>query len=203
MNQYVTGTVIKELREKKGLTQAELAKALDVSDKAISKWETGRGYPDITLLEPIATALGISTLELLSGQNIINSNQSFNILKSKLYVCPACGNVIYSTGEAVMSCCGIRLLPLEAEEPDDEHRIQLERIEDEYYVTVKHDMSKGHYISFFASLSDQGINIVKLYPEGSAEARFNASRVRYIYYYCNKHGLFKVKVNKNTLTNKL
>lgn len=194
MNQYVTGTVIKILREKKGLTQAELAKALDVSDKAISKWETGRGYPDIMLLEPIANALEISTIELLAGNSITNTNQSFNILNSKIYVCPTCGNVITSTGEAVMSCCGIRLFPLEAEEPDKKHNICFERIEDEYYVSLKHDMTKTHYISFFAAVSDYGINIVKLYPEGNAEARFNVSRVKLIYFYCNKHGLFKVKI---------
>jgi len=195
MNQYVTGAVIKQLREQKGLTQAELATALDVTDKAISKWETGRGYPDITLLEPLARALSISTIELLAGNSITNNNRAFNITKSKLYVCPACGNVIYSTGEAVMSCCGIRLLPLEAEELDKDHTIHIEKIEDEYYVTVNHDMTKEHYISFFVAISDYGINIVKLYPEGNAEARFATNRVRFLYCYCNKHGLFTVKVS--------
>lgn len=60
MNQYVTGAVIKELREKSRLTQSELAAKLNVSDKAISKWETAKGYPDISLLEPIANVFGIS-----------------------------------------------------------------------------------------------------------------------------------------------
>lgn len=194
MNQYVTGAVIKQLREQKGLTQAELAAALDVSDKAISKWETGRGYPDITLLDPLAKALSISTIELLAGNSISNNNRAFNIIKSKLYVCPACGNVINSTGEAVMSCCGIRLLPLEAEEMDKDHTINIEIIEDEYYVTVDHEMTKEHYLSFFAAISDYGISIVKLYPEGNAEARFNINRMRLLYCYCNRHGLFRVKV---------
>jgi len=196
MNQYVTGAVIKQLREQKGLTQAELAAALDVSDKAISKWETGRGYPDITLLEPLAKALSISTIELLAGNSITNNNRAFNLIKSKFYVCPACGNVIYSTGEAVMSCCGIRLLPLEAEEEDKDHPIQIEIIEDEYYVTVEHEMNKAHYISFIAAVSDYGINIVKLYPESSAEARFSIRRLKMLYYYCNKHGLFSIKLKK-------
>ena len=62
MNQYVTGAVIKRLREKQKLTQVELAEMLNVSDKTVSKWENGRGYPDITLLEPIAKALNISTI---------------------------------------------------------------------------------------------------------------------------------------------
>ena len=87
MNQYVTGAVIKRLREKQKLTQVELAEMLNVSDKTVSKWENGRGYPDITLLEPIAKALNISTIELLSGNDITNNNRSANILKSALYVC--------------------------------------------------------------------------------------------------------------------
>ena len=56
MDQYVTGMTIKSLREKNKMTQLMLADKLGVSDKTISKWETGKGYPDITLLEPIAEA---------------------------------------------------------------------------------------------------------------------------------------------------
>ena len=78
MTQYVTGAVIRKLREQKNMTQAELAEVLQVSDKAISKWENGHGYPDITLLEPLAAALGISVLELLSGENIQNTNRYNN-----------------------------------------------------------------------------------------------------------------------------
>ena len=56
MDHYVTGGVIRALREKKKLTQSALADRTGVSDKAVSKWETGRGLPDITLLEPLAAA---------------------------------------------------------------------------------------------------------------------------------------------------
>ena len=68
MNQYVTGSMIRTLRESRGMTQAELAEKLFVSDKAVSKWENGKGYPDISLLEPIAQVFGISVAELLSGK---------------------------------------------------------------------------------------------------------------------------------------
>ena len=98
MNQYVTGAIIKKLREEKGLTQSELAQKLNVSNKAVSKWETAKGYPDITLIEPLARILGVSVMELLSGNDIINQNRSFNMLRTKLYVCPVCGNVIFATG---------------------------------------------------------------------------------------------------------
>ena len=115
--------------------------------------------------------------------------------KGKLYVCPVCGNVIQTTGEAVISCCGITLPPLEAEAPDNsdiEHSLNVETVEDEYYVTMNHPMTKEHYISFIAAVSDQGVQLVKLYPEGNAEARFKISRVRKLYAYCNRHGLFEV-----------
>ena len=151
MNQYVTGAVIKELREKKKITQSELAKMLGVSDKTISKWETGKGYPDITLLEPIANVFSISVTELISGNMVSNVNVSANMIRSKYYVCPVCGNIIHSMGEAVISCHGIMLSPIEAEQTDEQHKVFIEKVEDEYYVQIEHDMTKKHYISFIAA----------------------------------------------------
>lgn len=107
MNQYVTGAVIKELREKRKMTQLQLAEKLGVSDKTISKWETGKGYPDITLLEPIADAFSVSVTELISGNTVYNANVSANMMRSKFYICPVCGNVIHTMGEAVIHCSGI------------------------------------------------------------------------------------------------
>ena len=160
----------------------------------MSKWETGQGFPDISLLEPLAKALNISVIELLSGEDIRNTNRSFNMRNSRFYVCPVCGNVIQATGEAVVSCCGITLPPMEAEPSDDQHAIRKEIVEDEYYVTVDHPMTKDHFISFLAAVIDQGVQFVKLYPEGNAEARFKTSCVRYLYAYCNRHGLFSLKI---------
>ncbi|MBR6258934.1 MAG: helix-turn-helix domain-containing protein [Oscillospiraceae bacterium] len=194
MNKYVTGAVIRRLRESRKMTQEELAEKIFVGGKAVSKWETGQGFPDVSLLEPLASALGISVIELLSGEDIRNANRSANMLKSRFYVCPVCGNVIQASGEALLSCCGITLPPLEPEEPDSEHFIRAEIVEDEYYVTLEHPMTKEHYISFIAALSDQGIQLVKLYPEGPAEARFKASRVQRLYAYCNRHGLYQIKI---------
>lgn len=190
MNQYVTGTVIKELREKNNMTQLQLAEKLGVSDKSISKWECFRGYPDISLLESIAKVFKISVTELISGNAIQNANVSANMLRSKFYVCPVCGNVIHSMGEAAIHCHGIQLMPLEAEAPDDHHMISIERIEDEYYVRVDHSMTKEHYISFVAAASSGDMQLVKLYPEGNAEARFKIRGVKKIFFYCNRDGLF-------------
>lgn len=191
MNQYVTGAIIKQLREGKGMTQAQLAARLQVSDKAVSRWETAKGYPDITLIEPLAQALDISVMELLSGDWVTNANRAGNLLRSKWYVCPICGNILHSTGAAVVSCCGLTLPPLEAELPDGDHAITVEPVEDEYYVTVDHPMEKGHFLSFLAGVSDEGVQLVKLYPEGSGAARLKLRRMKWIYAYCNRHGLFR------------
>ncbi|MCR4709014.1 MAG: helix-turn-helix domain-containing protein [Clostridiales bacterium] len=195
MDRYVTGAVIRRLRESKKLTQEELADKLFVTSKAVSKWETGQGFPDISLLEPLAKALDISVIELLSGEDVKNSNRSFNMLRGKFYVCPVCGNVIRSTGEAVVSCCGITLPPAEPEEADDDHMIMKEVVEDEYYVTMDHPMTKDHYISFLAAVTDQGMEFVKLYPQGPCEARFKIRRLKYLYAYCNRHGLFRINAH--------
>ena len=192
MNQYVTGAVIKELREKNHLTQAELAEKLNVSDKTVSKWETAKGYPDISLLEPIAKIFGISITELISGNTVNNVNVSANMMHSKFYVCPVCGNSIHSMGEAVIQCHGIILTPCQAEETDENHKIFIERIEDEYYVRIEHDMTKQHYISFIATLSSDKLHMVQLYPEGNAKTRVKINGVRKILFYCNRDGLFAV-----------
>lgn len=193
MDKYITGAVIRRLRESRKMTQEQLAEKIYVSGKAVSKWETGQGFPDVSLLEPLAAALGISVLELLSGEDIRNRNRSSDMRRGKFYVCPVCGNVIHAVGEALVSCCGITLPPLEPEEPDPDHELRVEIVEDEYYVSLAHPMRRDHYISFLAAVSDQGIRLVKLYPEGEAAARFKIDRVVRFYAYCNRHGLFQIK----------
>ncbi len=194
MNNYITASVIKKLRENKGLTQNQLAEQIGVSCKAISKWETAKGLPDISLIEPLSKALGVSILELMSGDIVINKNTSSNILVSKFYVCPVCGNIIHTTGNTVISCCGITLPPIEAEEIDEKHKIIIEPIEDEKFISINHDMSKSHYISFIAFVSYDRVQFVKLYPEGNAETRLCFRGGGYLYIYCNKHGLMKRKI---------
>jgi len=196
MNQYVTGAVIKKLREKNNMTQCQLADKLLVSDKTISKWETGKGYPDITLLEPIAEAFSVSITELISGDEIKNTNVSANMMRSLFYVCPVCGNVIHSMGEAAIHCHGVLLKPAEAEQTDENHKIFVERVEDELFVEMEHEMTKKHYISFVAAMSSDRIQIVKLYPEGNASARFSLSGVKKVFFYCNRDGLFTLDLVK-------
>lgn len=194
MNTYITGQTIRRLREEKNLTQSQLAEKIGVSCKAVSKWETSKGLPDITLIEPLSQALGVSVMELMSGDTVVNKNLSSNIMFSKFYVCPVCGNVIHSTGAAVVSCCGIALPALEAEEIDDEHIVSIENVEDEKFIIVNHEMTKTHFISFAAYVTYDRMQFVKFYPEGNAETRMQFRGRGYLYIYCNKHGLMKRKV---------
>ena len=191
MDQYVTGAAIKALREAAKLTQSQLAERLSVSDKTVSKWETGRGYPDITLLEPIAAALRVSVAELLSGRTVVNTNVSANMRRCHFYVCPLCGNVLHSMGQAAVSCHGVTLPPLEAEEAEGSHAITVEAVEDEYLVTVNHPMTRQHHLLFLAAVSDDRLQLIRLYPEGPAQTRIQRGGVRAVYVCCNRDGLFK------------
>ena len=190
---YLTADTIKTLREGRKLTQRALAEAVGVTDKAVSKWESGRGLPDISLVEPLAAALGVSVAELLTGDVRQNANRAGNLLRSRFYVCPVCGNVLYALGEGSYSCCGVALAPAEAEEPDEAHALVVESIEDEWYVTLDHPMRKDHYVSFIAYVPTDGITFKKLYPEQDAAARFRRGMSGAIYAYCNRHGLFRVR----------
>ncbi|MGN1419761.1 MAG: helix-turn-helix domain-containing protein [Acutalibacteraceae bacterium] len=211
---YINGLTIQKLRKEKNLTQKQLAQMLLVSDKTVSKWETNRGLPDITILPELASALGVSVAELMTGEIIKNENRRANMKKSVFYVCPVCGNVLFSIGEGAFSCCSVSLIPLEAEEQDAEiksltdqksnstsdgieheaQHIQIETCDDEYYITVKHEMTKTHFIPFIAYVTDDSIQFKKLYPEQNAECNFKRCGHGIIYAYCNRHGLLYKKV---------
>ena len=194
MSPYISSETVKSLREQRGLTQRALAQAVGVTDKAISKWETGRGLPDISLVEPLASALGVSVAELFSGNVQRNGNRAANMLRSVFYVCPICGNVVVATGEGSFSCCGATLLPQEIEQPDASHCFKVELIEDDWCVTLDHPMTKQHYISFAAYVTTDGVCLKKLYPEQMVQPRFKVTGSGMLYLYCNQHGLFGSKV---------
>ena len=196
MSRYVTGSVIRALREKQNYTQKQLAEAISVSDKTISKWETDRGLPDVTLLEPLAKALKVSVAELLSGEYVVNRNRSGNPERARFYICPICGNVIWSMGEGAFSCCGVTLPPLEPEEPDEDHALSVETVDNEWYVSADHPMTKDHYLSFIALVSYDRVQLCKLYPEQAAEARFPRRGGGTLYACCNRHGLYRLKLKR-------
>lgn len=191
---YVTGETIKRLREKKKLTQKELAEIIHVSDKTVSKWETGKGLPDITQIDGLAGSLSVSIAELLTGDLRINENRSANMRKVHFYICPVCGNIVTSVGEGSFSCCGITLPEQEAELCDEDHLICVEVVDQEYSVTIKHPMDKEHYISFAAYVNSDSSEIVKLYPQQDISVRFRKKGHGYLYAYCNQHGMFQHKI---------
>ena len=194
MNTYITGATIKSIREAKGITQTQLAEMIGVTGKAVSKWETGKGLPDISLLQPLAAALDTSVMALMTGEQITNRNRSANMLRTKFYACPVCGNILHAMGDVLVSCCGITLPALEAEPFDDDHALRIEKVEDEHFVSVRHDMTKQHYISFLAFVTGDRLQFVKLYPEGNAETRLHLRGRGFLYGYCNRHGLMKQKI---------
>ena len=191
---YISGKKLRELREKKNYTQKQLGEQLGVSEKTISKWETEKGLPDITLIEPLARELQISVVELLKGEYNENRNKAANMKRSHFYVCPLCGNVIYALGEGSYSCCGILLPQLISEKINEAHEIYVERVDNEYCISLSHPMEKEHYISFIAYVTSDRMQMVKLYPEQGMESRFRICGHGIIYAYCNKHGLFEMKL---------
>lgn len=187
---YVQNETIRALRECKALTQKQLAEKLCISDKTISKWETGKGLPDISLLEDLARVLGVSLTELMTGDLQTNENRSANLRRMGFYVCPVCGNVITAVGKGSFSCCGIPLPVQEAQPEDNAHTITVEPVEDEICVTIAHPMTKSHYISFIAWVSNDRAELVKLYPEQDITVRFKKRGHGTVYAYCNRDGLF-------------
>lgn len=187
---YVQSETIRALRERKALTQKQLAEKLCISDKTISKWETGKGLPDISLLEDLARALGVSLTELMTGDLQTNENRSANLRRMGFYVCPVCGNIITAVGKGSFSCCGIPLPVQEAQPEDNAHTITVEPVEDEICVTIAHPMTKSHYISFIAWVSNDRAELVKLYPEQDITVRFKKRGHGTVYAYCNRDGLF-------------
>lgn len=106
------GRLIAGLRREKGLTQQNLADALGVSNKTISKWECGLGCPDLSLWNDLSVILGVDMADLMEGEIRKNRPDTGNIRRVRFYVCPHCGNILFSTSNASLSCCGRRLEPL-------------------------------------------------------------------------------------------
>lgn len=184
------GKLIQSMRKEKKMTQKEVADAMNISDKTISKWERGLGCPDVTLLSELSKVLGVNIERILLGDLNPNDADGGNMKRIKFYVCPNCGNIVNSTGESEISCCGRRLIPLKAKPEDEAHKILIEEIEDEYYITMAHDMSKYHYISFVAYVAWDKVILVKLYPEQAAELRLPKKYGGKLYFYCSQHGLW-------------
>ena len=100
MDNDKSGALISSLRKEKGYTQRQLAEALHVSDKAVSKWECGLGCPDVSLLGALSSVLGVNIEKILEGELEPNSEDGGNMKRIKFYICPDCGNILTATGDA-------------------------------------------------------------------------------------------------------
>lgn len=185
------GRLLYALRKSKGMTQKQVADKLNICAKTVSKWETGHGFPDVSAVSALAEILGVSSDTILSGSLIKNTEDVGNMKRTKFYVCPHCGAVMQGTGECNVVCCGKQLMSLKAAQADEEHAIKVSEVENDYFITFNHEMTKEHFISFIAYVTFDRALILKLYPEQESSARFPKMYGGRLYYYCNKHGLFK------------
>lgn len=191
MNLTKSSKLICELRKKCGMTQKQVADILGIEPKTVSKWETGRGFPDVSYVAELADIFGVSEKTLLTGERNQNGEEVGNMRKTAFYVCPHCGSFVSGTGEFVPNCCGAVLRPLEPKTADGEHLAEITENEGEFYIKFNHEMSKEHYIGFAAYVSYDRIMTVRLYPEQDSEVHMPRMYGGKFYFYCNRHGLFE------------
>ncbi len=189
MDQIKTGRLIRQRRTVLGLTQDQLAQKLHVSDKAVSKWETGNGCPDLSLLGDLSEIFGTDIETLLSGEINKNEMENGDMKKLRFYVCRDCGNIITATSDAAVSCCGNKLTALEPRPANDNERLRVEDIGGEWYITSDHEMTKEHHISFVAYVSDSSLMMFRQYPEWAVNINMPVVRFGRLVWYCNKCGL--------------
>lgn len=187
------GNIIKQIRLEKNMTQKQLADKMNISDKTISKWERGLGCPDLSLLSELSELLEVDIKKLLEGNLIQNDFVGGNMKNSKYYVCPTCGNISLCTGNAQVSCCGRVLKKQELKKAKDEEKLSVELIENEWFVSSEHPMTKDNYISFIAFATGDKVQIVKQYPEWNLQVRIpKKGRGMLIWYSTNKGLLYQL-----------
>ena len=189
MDQEKVGGIIKTLRKDRGMTQLELALCLNVTDRAVSKWERGLGCPDISLLTRLSEIFSVDIGSIIDGDMDENEKRSGNMKKTKFYVCPICGNIITASENTNVSCCGRKLEGLEEKKNVDEE-IKIERVDGtELYISSSHPMTKDDYISFFSYVTSDSLLLKKLYPEWGVDIRFPWLGHGKIMWYSEKEGL--------------
>ena len=190
MDNVKIGQLIYRLRKENRLTQLQLAEQLGVSDKAVSKWERGMGCPDVSLLTDLSNIFHVDLEKLLSGEMDENEILGGNMKKMNFYICPACGNMITAMTDTNVSCCGKKLSPHQPIKAGEDEKLNVEMIDDNYFITSNHPMTREHYIAFTALLTGDSIMLRKQYPEWDLQVRIPAFAHGKLLWYCTKHGLF-------------
>ena len=182
------GQLIRKLRNEKGLTQAELAELLHISDKTVSKWECGAGCPELSMFPQLSEVLHVDFSTLFSGEIKEKAADSGNLRRLQFYICPDCANLITSTSSAAVSCCGKVLQPQKLQRAGEEIRVEL--AEHEYHISSDHEMKRDHYITFLALRSSDQLLLRKLYPEWNIDLHMPYLPGATLIWHCSEHGLF-------------
>lgn len=190
MDNKKIGQLIYTLRKEKSMTQKQLADALYLSDRTISKWERGIGCPDITLLPQLAALLDIPIESLLTGEINQEDLVGGNMKNSSYYVCPSCSNIGLATGNFVISCCGRKLDPLVATKATEEQKLKVEEIDMRYSISAEHPMTKEHYVSFIALATGDQIQLYKQFPEWALQATLPSKKHGKLIWFDTQEGLF-------------
>ena len=183
------GQLIARLRKEKGLTQQNIAMALGIQNKTVSKWECGLGCPDINYWSELSVILGIEVAQLMEGEITANRPDTGNISRIRFYVCPSCFNVLTSTGAASIFCCGRKLEQLKVDKGNPELAVTASLVDIDTFVTIDHPMHKDHYMLFGAYVSYDKVFLTRMYPEQNAELTIPHMPHGKLYLYCTLHGL--------------
>lgn len=190
MQNNKVGNIIRVLRLEHNMTQKQLADKMNISDKTVSKWERGLGLPDVSLIPELADILGIDTQNLLVGDMTPNDFVGGNMKNTKFFVCPICYNITLCTGEAEVSCCSKKLSVQSMKKAEVSEQLSVQVIENDWFITSVHPMTKTHYISFLAFITGDRIQIIKQYPEWDLNVRIPKRGHEMLVWYCTEHGLF-------------
>jgi len=193
MDSREIGTLLARLRAERSMTQRQVAERLRVSPQAVSKWERGKGCPDISLLPLLSQTFGVSLARLLEGDLAPEEKETGNMKRVKFYVCPDCGNILTASGGGELHCCGRKLEALKPQKADEAHTARVESIEEDWYITFDHPMRKDHFLRFVACVTLDRVLLVRLYPEQGGEVRIPQIRGGgKLYLCCGRDGLFEV-----------
>ena len=196
MDNVKVGDLIRRLRKANGLTQLQLAEILHISDKTVSKWERGLGCPEVSLIAELSRVFQVDMESLLSGELKRNGLLSGNMKRMKFYICPDCGNLITGVGSATVICCGRKLDAIDPVKAAEEEKLNVEMIENDFFISSAHEMTRDHYITFVALVTSDTILLKKLYPEWDLQVRIPIIRYGRLVWYCSRHGLFCQEIRR-------
>ena len=195
MDSREIGALLFRLRRESNLTQKALAQQLSVPPQAVSRWERGVGCPDVALLSELSRIFGVGMTGLLRGDLSPAPVEVGNMKRIKFYVCPDCGNILTASGGGELHCCGRKREPLKSKPVDEAHGVQVQEIEEDWYVTFTHPMEKGHFFRFAAWVGMDRVLLVRLYPEQGGEFRIPHLRGGgKLYLCCSRDGLFEMQL---------